>query len=186
MGLPDRARVDKKGACHALLVRDVRVAKDQSLCPGNLGDALEGGLRTIFIQVFVHLARAAMYKQHLRRPFIQTDRWLQLTQEALVLGGGMLSAPQQRMVPQLGRSLILVSAAAILEIESYALVIVPHDRRDLARLEELHHLVREGTVSDQVAQAVDRVGLSLLEICPHGFKRVDIGMHVGKYRHLHR
>src|SRR5690625_1334775 len=74
----------------------------------------------------------------------------------------------------------LVGAAAIVGVEPDALVVVAGDGRGAPFAEDVDDLVRPDVVSNQVAQAVDGIRTSPVNVLQHNLEGGEIGVDVGE------
>ncbi len=101
------------------------------------------------------------------KPFavgVEPDLGLQALQECLPLPRDRLLRPLESDVAESLLLGVAIRAAALVTIESHAVVIVPHDRGNRLALNAIDDLIRERRIAHQIAQAGHRLHVLLAQV----------------------
>jgi len=156
------------------------VAADHHIRLHQIQQALEAGVRALCVQVLVDAARAAVDQRYLEIAQPERDGGGQAAQEGFVGLRRVRVRPRDRALAERFRFGSLVRAAAVGAAVAHALVVVTHQRGDLARPDGLHHLVGKRAIAHQIAQAAQVCQAARPHILKNGLQRGPVGVNVAK------
>src|SRR6266566_6265192 len=172
--LPDGTGIHEESGPEAVDHREVRVAQDDERRAGRADDRFVCGPGE---DVLVVVPRTPMVHRHDAFGHRAARPVLEVFQIADTRGGEMDPRPPDA----LGCELVEPRRVAA----DRPAVVVPPNRSDMSRAQDLKHLVRPRVVADEVARHPDSVGGDAVDVREDGLERGEIRVDIGEDRETH-
>src|SRR5918993_2346059 len=98
-----------------------------------------------------------MYQAEALPLHLQADLRQERAKVRLVLWGGDVTGPEERLLSSRFFLGVFVGTATVIAIETHPIVVVAHDGRDAALADETDCLVRHCAIADEISQVIDRI-----------------------------